>query len=114
MWLLDQRPSTEKVSDEIWRMIFASVDRREAVKILSLVNKRWMNLSRCMLLSTLDVDDTALLRVQHLYVEATVDRRPVLLPLSVVKTLRLHFSQISLDQFLLLSTFLILSGARPL
>ena len=114
MRLLDQRPTMEKVSDEMWSMIFASVDRREALKTLSLVNKRWMNLSRCMLFSTLDFDETGLLRVQHLYVEATVNRKQVMLPLSAVKTLRLHFSQISLDQFILLSTFLILSGARPL
>lgn len=106
-------PPVKRLSNETWSLIFASIDRRESIKTLSLVDRHTMNLSRSMLFTTLDVDATALLQLQHLYAEATVQHRKLLLPLNVVRTLRLHFSKIALDQFFLLSTFLTLSDARP-
>ena len=107
------RSPLDLISDDVWGLIFALVDRREGLRTLSLVNKEWMTMSRSTLLSTMDVDETALLRLQHLQAETVITGRKLMLQLNGVKTLRVHFSQISLDQFLLLSTFLISSGACP-
>ena len=81
---VDDRTAVQKISDEVWGNIFESVDHQEAINTLSLVDRHWMYLSRCILLSMLHITETALMELQFLYTEATVEKHQLMLPLSAV------------------------------
>ena len=111
--MLNLPPARQRVTLELWRVILGLLDRDEVTKTLSLIDREMLRISRSVLFTVLEVDALALIELQHLQVETNSHHRQLTLHLDAVKTLRLFFSNVSVSELYLLSTFLLSTGARP-